>query len=58
MLLPSSAANPATMVAQALTMYKSLVSNAPENHGSSPQSSGVKEITDQVSTAPKKENTK
>ncbi|XVF12787.1 hypothetical protein REPUB_Repub08aG0149800 [Reevesia pubescens] len=28
MLLPSSAANPANMIAQALTMYKSLVSNA------------------------------
>ncbi|MBA0709193.1 hypothetical protein Golax_024246 [Gossypium laxum] len=28
MLLPSSAANPANMIAQALTMYKSLVSNS------------------------------
>ncbi|KAF3544457.1 hypothetical protein DY000_02001393 [Brassica cretica] len=27
MLLPSSAANPANMIAQALTMYKSLVPN-------------------------------
>ncbi|KAK1571328.1 hypothetical protein Q3G72_015171 [Acer saccharum] len=33
MLLPSSASNPANMIAQALTMYKSLVSNVP-NRGS------------------------
>lgn len=31
MLLPSSASNPANMMAQALTMYKSLVGNVPRN---------------------------
>ncbi|PON71924.1 Stomatin family [Parasponia andersonii] len=31
MLLPSSASNPANMMAQALTMYKSLVGNVPSN---------------------------
>ena len=31
MLLPSSASNPANMMAQALTMYKSLVGNVPGN---------------------------
>lgn len=31
MLLPSSASNPANMVAQALTMYKSLIGNVPRN---------------------------
>lgn len=29
MLLPSTASNPASMIAQALTMYKSLVTNGP-----------------------------
>lgn len=33
MLLPSTASNPASMIAQALTMYKSLVNNGPSrNH--------------------------
>lgn len=31
MLLPSSASNPANMMAQALTMYKSLIGNVPKN---------------------------
>ncbi|XP_024017531.1 stomatin-like protein 2, mitochondrial isoform X2 [Morus notabilis] len=31
MLLPSSASNPANMMAQALTMYKSLIGNVPRN---------------------------
>lgn len=31
MLLPSSASNPANMMAQALTMYKSLLGNVPSN---------------------------
>lgn len=31
MLLPSSASNPANMMAQALTMYKSLIGNVPSN---------------------------
>ncbi|XP_019430978.1 PREDICTED: stomatin-like protein 2, mitochondrial [Lupinus angustifolius] len=38
MLLPSSASNPANMMAQALTMYKSLVGNVPsdkQNYGTS-----------------------
>lgn len=31
MLLPSSPSNPANMMAQALTMYKSLIGNVPSN---------------------------
>lgn len=34
MLLPSSASNPANMMAQALTMYKSLLGNVPSNTNS------------------------
>ncbi|KAK2444697.1 SPFH/Band 7/PHB domain-containing membrane-associated protein family [Trifolium repens] len=40
MLLPSSASNPANMMAQALTMYKSLIGNVPSNtrNGTAPPS--------------------
>jgi hypothetical protein len=40
MLLPSSASNPANMMAQALTMYKSLLGNVPSNmrNGTAPPS--------------------
>ncbi|KAL1206573.1 Hypersensitive-induced response protein 3 [Cardamine amara subsp. amara] len=41
MLLPSSAANPATMIAQAMTMYKSLV-----NNGSLPETSSTNAVAD------------
>ncbi|CAK8567729.1 unnamed protein product [Lathyrus sativus] len=46
MLLPSSASNPANMMAQALTMYKSLIGNVPSNtrSGTAPPSmAGQKE---------------
>lgn len=40
MLLPSSTANPANMMAQALTIYKSLVGNGP---GGEARTSGLNE---------------
>ncbi|CAN0922835.1 Uncharacterized protein C16G5.07c [Linum grandiflorum] len=41
MLLPTSAANPASMIAQALTMYKSVLGNGPSNAAGHESSSEV-----------------
>ncbi|XP_045824180.1 stomatin-like protein 2, mitochondrial isoform X1 [Trifolium pratense] len=43
MLLPSSASNPANMMAQALTMYKSLIGNVPSNKHSGIAPSSIAE---------------
>ncbi|XP_065861468.1 uncharacterized protein [Euphorbia lathyris] len=62
MLLPSAAANPANVMAQALTMYKSLLGNVPtkgshvsagevdSGHGSSPEGENRGELTENVSS--------
>lgn len=61
MLLPSSASNPANMMAQALTMYKSLVGNVSNDklNGSTPTSVAAQiegaassgEAKDEIATA-------
>ncbi|OIV96903.1 hypothetical protein TanjilG_00485 [Lupinus angustifolius] len=60
MLLPSSASNPANMMAQALTMYKSLIGNVPRDKHSGSSSHAIagqlegndssREVADQRST--------
>ncbi|KAK4740446.1 hypothetical protein SAY87_032388 [Trapa incisa] len=68
LLLPSSAANPANMIAQALTMYKSLVNNAPSGGTNGPaltrrsaeseEKSTPEDIVDEVHVPPsRKEST-
>lgn len=46
MLLPSSAANPANMIAQAMTMYKSVVNNG--TNGGLPEISAIESSSKSV----------
>ncbi|KAH7543697.1 hypothetical protein JRO89_XS15G0001700 [Xanthoceras sorbifolium] len=53
MLLPTAASNPASMIAQALTMYKSLVNNVPKNGSNEIASPGL--LEDVKAEAPSEE---